>query len=267
MIDRPAIQRAGILAALPVLLLASLLVAPASAGAAPVGATESITRPGELTPLESGGSSTVYGIALPSAASCPGDTAHTGYHVFSYLARSDVPIGSISFKTGFPHTGFGFIADGRYFGAVNTAEGTGAIVGIPLRFTWARLTTKDLFPNGEKSSTWNGGIACANTHGVVTNYWNSQIVFTASSSDPRGFTWRVIGDPSLGSSHKWLWLGVVLIVLSIGLATLAVFLSRRSKSSDESSSSRSSDPIEPDPSGPATDQAEPHIDQPSETVG
>jgi hypothetical protein len=180
------------------------------------------------------------------------------------LARSDVPIGSISFKTGLPHEGYGFIADGRYFGAVNTAEGSGAIIGIPLDFTWTRLTTKDLFPNGEKSTTWNGGIACADTHGVVTDYWNSQIVFTASSSDPRGFSWRVVGDPSLGSSHKWLWLGVVLIVLSIGLATLAVFLSRKIKPSDEGSSSGPSGPGEPDP---ATDQAERHIHQPSETVG
>lgn len=267
MINRAAIQRAGFLAALPVLLVASLVVASASAGAAPVAGTESITQPGELTLLHSGGSSTLYGVALPSGASCPGDTAHQGYHVFSYLVRSDVPVGSITFKTGLPHKGFGFIAYGRYFGAVNTAEGTGAIVGIPLDFTWSRLTTKDLFPNGEKSTTWNGGIACANTNGVVTNYWNSQIVFTASASDPRGFTWRVVADPSLGSSHKWLWIGVVLIVLSIGLATFAVFLSRKNKASSDRGSSSGSDPNEPDPSGPPSEPAGQYADQSSETVG
>jgi hypothetical protein len=266
MSDRAAIQQAGILAALPVLLVTLLVSASTTAGAAPAAGTESITQPGELTPLHSGGSGMLYGIALPNGATCPGDTAHQGYHVFSYLVRDDVSIGSISFKTGLPSTGLGFFSYGRYFGAVNTAEGTGAVVEIPLDFTWTRLTTKELFPNGEKSSTWNGGIACANTDGVLTNYWNSQIVFTASSSDPRGFTWRVVSDPSLSPSHKWLWLGVVLIILSIGLATLAVFLSRRNSprsgpSSDEGSSRG------PDPSEPESEQAENHAGQPSETVG
>ena len=71
-------------------------------------------------------------------------------------------------------------------------------MGIPLDFTLTRMTTEELFPNGQKSSTWHAGIACADTNGVVTNYWDSQIVFTASSSDPRGFTWRVVADASLG---------------------------------------------------------------------
>jgi hypothetical protein len=268
MTDRPAAQRAGILAALPVLLAAWLVAAPASAaGAAPVAGTESITQPGELTPLNSGGSATLYGIALPAGASCPGDTAHHGYHVFSYLEPSSTSVGSISFKTGLPQRGLGLIAYGRYFGAVNTAEETGAITAIPLDFTWTRVTTKDLFPNGQKSSTWNAGIACANADGSVTNYWNSQIVFTASSSDLRGFTWRVVSDPSLGSSHKWLWLGMVLIVLSIGLATLAVFLSRRNDPSPDRGASSNSDPSGPDPSAPSPKRVELHADQPSETVG
>ncbi len=220
-------RRTGMVALVPVVLIAWLLAAPAIAGAGAVAGSEAITRPGQLTPLDSGGSGTLYGVVLPSGASCPGDTAHQGYHVFSYLVPKVVSPASIDFKTGFANKGFGYIAYGSYYGAINTVEGSGQIVGLPLNFTWSRLTVKELFPKGQKSSTWEGGIACADTHGVVTDYWNSQIVFTASASDPRGFTWRVVAQPALGPSHKWLWLGVALIVLSIGLAAFAVFLSRR----------------------------------------
>ncbi len=210
-----------------VVLVSWLVVTPGVAGAGVVVGAESITHPGELTPLQSGGSGTLYGIALPAGASCPGDTAHQGYHVFSYLVPEGTSPASVNFKKGRANEGFGYISYGSYYGAINTAEGTGQIVGFPLDFTWSRLTTKDLFPHGQKSSTWEGGIACANTDGVVTNYWNSQIVFTASTSDPRGFTWRVVAQPALGPSHEWEWIGVALIVLSVLLAALTVFLSRR----------------------------------------
>jgi hypothetical protein len=224
---RPSALAAGALALVPVLLVAWLSAVPATAGASVVAGTEEITQPGSLTPLDSGGSETLYGVVLPSGAGCPGDTAHHGYHIFSYLVPKDVSPAAVNFKRGRADKGFGYIAYGMYYGAINTALGTGLVAGLPPDFTWARLTPKDLFPQGQKSATWEGGIACANTDGAVTNYWNSQIVFTASTSDPRGFTWRVVAQPALGQSHKWVWIGVALIVLSVLLAALAVFLIRR----------------------------------------
>jgi hypothetical protein len=216
-----------VLALAPVVLVAWLWAVPATAGADAVAGSAAITQEGSLTPLNSGGSETLYTVALPSGASCPGDTAHQGYHVFSYLVPKGVSPASVNFKRGTADKGYGYISYGRYYGAINTAENTGQVAELPSQFTWTRLTPKELFPSGQKSATWEGGIACANTDGVVTNYWNSQIVFTASTSDPHGFTWRVVAQPAIGSSHKWLWLGVVLIVLSVALAALAVFLSRR----------------------------------------
>lgn len=258
MTHRTTIHRAGILT---VLLVASLLATPAVAGASVVAGTESVTHPGALTPLDSGGSETLYGLALPVGASCPGDTAHQGYHVFSYLVPKGVAPASINFKRGTANKGFGYIAYGSYYGAINTAEGSGEVVGLPSQFTWTRLTTSDLFPDGQKSSTWEGGIACANTHGVVTNYWNSQIVFTASTSDPHGFTWRVVADPTLGPSHKWLWIGVMLIVVSVALVALAVFLSRRQ---DPASNQRSSGA--PSSKGPGSAPVGRPAPEPSPTV-
>ena len=52
-------------------------------------------------------------------------------------------------------------------------------------------------------------------------------MFTASTTDPGGFTWRVVAQPAIGPSHRWLWIGIGLIVVSIALAALAVFLGNR----------------------------------------
>jgi hypothetical protein len=205
-----------------------LLLAPSTANAVATAGTEVITHPGQLAPLSSGGSATPYGVLLPSGASCPGDTAHQSYHVFSYLVPTGVAPTAVSFKTGLPSKYFGYIAEGAYFGAVNTAEGTGQIVGLPSSFTWSRLTPQDLFANGAKTATWEGGIACADTHGVVTNYWNSDIVFAADAADPGGFTWKVTAPPA-SSSSIGLWVGVALIGVAIVFGTAALVLRRRSR--------------------------------------
>jgi hypothetical protein len=208
-------------------VLLGLVSSSSVAGAAVTASTEVITHPGQLTPLGSGGSATPYGVVLPSGASCPGDTAHDGYHVFSYLVPEGVSPTAVSFKTGDPSKWFGYIANGAYFGAVNTAEDTGQIVSLPDDFVWTRLTPQDLFAKGATSATWEGGIACADIHGNVTDYWNSQIVFTASSADRGGFTWRVVQAATPASSNVGLWVGVVLALLAIACAVVAVVLGRR----------------------------------------
>jgi hypothetical protein len=212
------------------------LVGPALAGVGPAGAAtasaELIARPGTSTPLGSGGSATPYGVVLPAGASCPGDTAHDGDHVYSYLVPKGASPTDVSFKTGIPSRWFGYIAEGAYYGAVNTAESTGQIVGLPTSFTWARLTASDLFPGGARTATWEGGIACADTHGVVTDYWNSEIRFTADASDPGGFTWVVVAQGQVAvtsSSNLGLWVGLGLLVVASGATAYALMLRRRAR--------------------------------------
>jgi hypothetical protein len=222
-----------------------LVGAPVTAGAATAGTAE-ITLPGQTTPLKSGGSATSYGVALPAGASCPGDTAHDGYHVYSYLVPEGVSPTAVSFKTGDPSRWYGFVAYGDYYGAVNTAEGTGQIQTLPDQFTWSRFSSfmSDLFPHGARTATWEAGIACADTHGVVTNYWNTEVAFTRTASDPGGFTWRVLTPPPAAGDTS-LIIGVVLVVLAVGFAALAVVLARRQRTG------RTTDPTPTDP--PSTD--------------
>lgn len=207
----------------------SALVAPSVAGAAvAVGAAE-IVQPGTSIPLRAGGSATPYGVLLPQGASCPGDTAHGNYHVFSYLVPNGVAPSAVNFGGILPSRGFGYIANGEYYGAINTAENTGLIPGLPADFTWSRLTPQELFTKGEGSALWDGGIVCATARGQVTDAWNTEFLFTASATDPGGFTWSVVGQdpPSSSSGGQFPWFAVVLVVAAVVLGGSAVGMSRR----------------------------------------
>ena len=102
-----------------------------------------------------------------------------------------------------PSTGYGLVNNvGSYYGAANTAIGTGQIVSIPTNFEWGPLVSRDgvalsslLYTSGT-SGIWEGGLVCANTSGVVTDNWNTEITFTASGSDPNGFAWSAVPGPS-----------------------------------------------------------------------
>jgi Fibronectin type III domain len=183
--------------------VAGLAIAGVSpAGASTVDAVATIAAPNGLTSLSSGGSTTQFTINLPASAACSGDTATHGNHVFSYLVPKGTDPKAVSFLTGFPSADHGlFDANGNYYGKDNTALTTGQIISIPTNLEFAPLlsrgvTAASLEANG---GVWQAGIACANSSGVVTDYWNTQVTFAASGSDPNGFVWSDTpgGPPSI----------------------------------------------------------------------
>ncbi len=216
----------------------SLLISGTAGAAVTVGSAE-ITQPGTNTPLRSGGSTTLYGVALPAGASCSADTEHHEYHIYTYLLAKRLAPTAVNVGK-WPYSGlgtdgrFGFISGGEYVGALNTAPGTGAVVGLPEEYTWSRLTPADLFTKGESSSTWNAGIACANPRGVITNYWNTEVIFTASKTDPGGFTWRVakVADMAVVDTHSFP-IGLVFLVIAVALAFVALVMSRRRRRGEQ----------------------------------
>ena len=139
-----------------------LAAAPATAGAA-TGDGE-IIHPATGAPLDSGGSATTYGVALPAGASCPGDTAHDGYHVYSYLVPAGHTPTEVSLHEGVPEPLVGFISYGAYYGAVNTAEDTGQVMTLP-QFSWSRYSSylNDLFPTAPDRPPGRAGSLCANS--------------------------------------------------------------------------------------------------------
>jgi hypothetical protein len=185
--------------------LSGLTLATTQALASVTGAVATLANPSSLQPLESGSSTTSFTVTLPANAACAGDTASGGYHVYSYLIPRHTDPSSVTFVN-FPSAGYGLVDNtGTYYGRANTAITTGQVVGIPNDFQWGPLVTTDggsvtlsqLLYSGS-SGVWEGGLACANSGGAVTNYWNTEVTFTASSGDPNGFTWAATpGGPQL----------------------------------------------------------------------
>jgi hypothetical protein len=176
--------------------LAAAGVSPASA--ATLNAVATIANASTDAPLASGASATPFTVTLPPSAACSGDTASDGFHVYSYLVPKGTAVSSVTF-TEDPSTGFGFVNNiGTYYGAANTATTTGQVISIPNNFQWAPLVSHDgvalsqLLNSGTTPGVWEGGIACANSSGVLTDNWNTQITFKASSSDPTGFVWSAV---------------------------------------------------------------------------
>ena len=90
---------------------------------------------------------------------------------------------------------------------------------------------------------------------MVTNYWNTEVAFTKTASDPGGFTWKVLTPPP-AADNTGLVVGVVLVVLAVGFAVLAVALGRRQRTW------RSTDPS----TGPPGDAGAP-VSDPSDGGG
>jgi hypothetical protein len=180
------------------------VVTTGSASASTVNAVLTITSAdGTGTYVPSGASTTPFTVTLPPNASCSGDTANDGYHVYSYLVPEGTDLSSLTFTGSSPPAqSFGFVNNaGVYYGPVNTAVTTGQIINIPNNFEWAPLATQDgllptLLADGSTPGTWEAGLLCSNSTGAVTDNWNTQIKFTSSGSDPSGFVWSAVPGPS-----------------------------------------------------------------------
>ena len=189
----------GVRAGLAVLTLAGAvglyLASSTVASASTLDGVATITNPNNGNPLSSGGSETDFTVVLPAQSACSGDTASDGYHVYSYLLQQGTSVTSDNFSTGSPSEGLGLIDSDGYYGPANTAPTSGEVIDIPTDFEWAYLknigeTASEL--GGGSGAVWEAGIACANSSGTVTDYWNTQVTFTANGGDPNGFVWTAV---------------------------------------------------------------------------
>jgi hypothetical protein len=133
-------------------------------------------------------------VALPHRAACPGDTAHDGYRVYSYLVPQGTDLSSVTFVDD-PSTGYGLIDGGRYYGAINTAIRTGQIIGIPNDFEWGELVRHvplSALLDGRSHGVWETGLACADARGTLSDAWNAQVTFVARPGAPDGFAWTTV---------------------------------------------------------------------------
>jgi hypothetical protein len=154
------------------------------------------TNPSNNQPITSGGSATPWTVKfVPATATCSGDTASQGYHVYSYIVPSSVDPGTLTFDpSNGPSQGFPLVdTSGSPYMAKNTAVTTGQIIDFPaLSFNYNIFSANGApgtaaLPPGN----YNVGIACATTLGQGDRYWNVVKTFTASATDPNGETWAL----------------------------------------------------------------------------
>ncbi len=186
-------------------LTALSIADPATASASTLNGVATLANPMTLAADTSGTSTTQFTVSLPASASCDGDTASSGYHVYSYLVPGGANISSLTFES-FPSGGYGFVTpSGTYFGPINTAIGSGQVNSVPGDLEFGPLVSADGIPKSTllysgsgntASGVWEAGLACANGSGVLTDNWNTEVTFVASSSDPNGFVWSAVPGPS-----------------------------------------------------------------------
>ncbi len=181
------------------------------------------------------GSTTQFTVGLPLDAACDGDTATNGYHVYTYLVPEGTDVDNLSIVAGYPSSGYGlFNNSGKYQGPFNTAPSTGYVQTLPINLEWAdwALARSEVGTLTAGTGEWEAGVLCANSSGAVTDYWNTELIFTAVSTgvDPSGFTWSAApGDPNNGANPE-VPFAIVLPVLAVAILG-ATMLTRRRRAS------------------------------------
>lgn len=183
-----------LVAALAAILSVALIrTGPAGAsaltGTAQTGAE--IINPTTEAPLTGVNASTApFEIQVPAEAACTGDTTGQGYHIYGYLVTSTTSPGSLTYNSVGPDGGFPLIEQsGQLYSAINTVPTTGAIPEPTPALVFG--SNYGTFGSHIVAGTYNLGISCATSAGAADKYWHAQVTFTASSSDPNKFTWKV----------------------------------------------------------------------------
>ncbi len=175
------------------------LAASTAASASTLDGVATIDQPGTTTQFNgSQSSSTQFTVALPTGSVCSGDTAGDGSHEYSYLVPSGTAVSSLSFSSGFASNDLGLVdINGKPWDGIDTEPTSGLVIGILNDYEWAPLVSQGeialtgsngLLYSGSRG-VWDAGIACATPAGVLSDYWNEQVTFTASGGDPNGFVW------------------------------------------------------------------------------
>lgn len=204
----------------------TLLAAPA-AWAATSETGSQIVNPTTGTPLTGvQASSTPFQIALPSGAACSGDTTGSGYHIYGYLVPSTTDPASLTYNAVGPNGGLPLITPQGLYSAKNTVPTTGEIPEPTPSMSFG--TNYGAFGTTLKAGTYNIGISCVTSAGVADNFWNGQVTFAASTSDPNGYTYTV-GSPAPSTPEAPFAVALPLSAVAlVGVGALVLRRRRRS---------------------------------------
>lgn len=237
-------SRARLIGAVFVLVLgtAGEAIAAATTPSGPDASSITAQRVGELSlvdadrrgvALASGGGSTEFSLALPSEATCPGDSRNDNWRVQTFIVPEGVDPATVEYGPNGP--------TGRLQWAFHDTFTSPVIEGLlkpneapgsPGRIDSFPPMSFEVFPVGEiPPGTYRAGAACT-WFGATGPYWDTEMVFSAAPADqPAGLRWTVPGvpdpgpnDPGSSSSPPWNLIFVLIALLAFGYA---FFLGRR----------------------------------------
>lgn len=209
-----------------------------------------IVNPSTGAPLSSGGSSTSFGVKLPTddsatptvneAAACTGDSANAGYRIQSFLVPESVDLDTLKFNSSGPVPVANQVRQPLFFVAgesplVDNQTATAVPVGGPGPIIQP-LDDFNLavFPPGFLTpGAYRIGIACTlgppTSPSQLDKYWDTSITIAADSGDdPAQARWTVMAPPAITTRSNLGWMPVA-TVTAAALATGGVVVLRRRK--------------------------------------
>jgi hypothetical protein len=219
-----------ILAATGGLWLALAPAANAATGAQNPGAVVGDASDNPLPTGVTESSNTPFSMILPSMAACSKDSATGQYAIDSFVVDNSMVSnpGTLTFPGGTPSQGTVLLQNnsGSPYSGEQTVPVTGVIPNPP-QFNWNNFAGAfgtsaadglPLYP-----ATFNVGIMCADNNANPDKWWNAQITFAASSTDPNGFTWEVV-QPAATPEAPF---AIALPLSALGVAGVSVLVLRR----------------------------------------
>lgn len=189
--------------------------------------------------LPDGDGNTVFGLRLPSGASCPGDSEHDQWRVQTFIVPVDVDPGALTYDSVGPvgeglYALYGIDTNPQVHGL--TAPNGGS--GLPGLIVGLRSMSFEVFPPGTLvEGTYRIGVVCTYFR-ETASYWEAAIEVTRDPENkPAEISWRAVSSPespteaaeseptSAGSGSR---AGV--LVAAAGVAVFAAaYLARRSR--------------------------------------
>jgi hypothetical protein len=192
--------------------------------------------------LMSGGSSTVFGLALPKDAACPGDSLNDGWIVQSFVVPEETDPGAIVYRRLGPDEprGYALISLERTqfmdeLTLANIGPGRPGKISLPV-FSFAEYK-----PGVPAPGRYRVGIACTTGDRRTGVFWDTVVEFAADPADaPAQMRWSVVERPDLdlfgvagADSNPDPFLLIAAVVAIVGAALLLVSHRERRAGSTE----------------------------------
>jgi hypothetical protein len=206
-----------------------------------------LVDPDTGSPLSSGDSNSVFTLALPPDASCPGDSANDDWRVQTFLVPANDDPGSLR---------YGIIradGDGRF--AIYTVDtqpyvhaltGQNPAPGMPGMIRRIPPLSFAVFPAGTlEMQSYRIGVACT-LYRETAKYWDAEIVLAAAPEvQPGEFRWQVVGAQPIHGDDNAPSIVLLIVALAAGavVAVTVVIRKRRARAQLEPSDRTIKEPV------------------------